>query len=319
MKTNNTVRSADTEGFLSATVLSYKKDFKKNWVLYLIVLPVMAYYITFCYVPMYGALIAFQDYSPALGIMGSKWVGFRNFTDFFSTPDFWKLLKNTLTISVSSLVLGFPAPIILALMLNELRQKAFKSISQTVMYFPHFISMVVMCGIIKTFTSDIGLITQLVSLFTGEKTNMLQNPSYFVPIYVISGIWQGVGWSSIIFLAALSGIDQELYEAAKLDGAGRWKQTLHVTLPGIASTIVIVLILNVGSLLSVGYEKIILLYNPVVYDTADVISSYVYRIGFISQDWSYSTAIGLFNSAINLTLVITANYISGKVNETRLW
>lgn len=313
------IRQLSTGTVKETVAASYKKDFQKNWSLYLMVLPVMAFYIIFCYVPMYGALIAFQNYSPALGILGSEWVGFRNFTVFFTSPDFFKLLRNTLTISISSLVLGFPAPIILALMLNELRQKKFKSIAQTIMYFPHFISMVVMCGIIKTFTSDTGFITQILTVFTGVNTNLLLHEEYFVPIYVISGIWQGVGWSSIIFLAALSGIDQELYEAATLDGAGRWKQTLNVTLPGIAPTIVIVLILNIGSLLSVGYEKIILLYNPLIYNTSDVISSYVYRVGMLNQDWSFSTAVGLFNSLINLILVVSANYISGKVNDTRLW
>lgn len=296
-----------------------KSDMRRNYPLYLIIIPVLAYYIIFCYKPMYGAIIAFKEYSPSLGIFGSPWVGFNQFIKFFTAPDFARILKNTLVISISCIVFGFPAPIILALLFNELHNAKFKSVAQTVSYLPHFISLVVVCGLIKTFVSQGGIIYQLVVALGGKNVGLLSRPECFVPIYLLSDIWQGVGWGSIIYLAALSGIDQELYEAAKIDGAGKWKQTLHVTLPGIAPTIIIMFILRMGSLLGVGYEKIILLYNPLIYDTSDVISSYVYRVGLGQQSWSYSTAVGLVNSVVNFGIIMLANKISAKYSETSLW
>lgn len=296
-----------------------RRDLIKNWELYLMILPVLAFYIIFCYVPMYGASIAFQDYSPGRGILGSSWVGFKHFVDFFTSPDFVRILKNTLTISLSNLVFAFTLPIILALLINELRGRRYKKIVQTVTYMPHFISIVVICGMVKDFVGASGFISQFLSPIIGENVNMLTREGMFVPIYVISGIWQTLGWDSIIYVAALSGIDVQLYEAAQTDGAGKFRQMLHVTLPGIAPTIVIMLILRIGSLLSVGYEKIILLYNPLIYNTSDVISTYVYRMGFESQQWSYTTAVGLFNSVINFALLIGANAISRKLNDTSLW
>lgn len=294
-------------------------DLRKNRELYLLVLPVIAFYLIFHYGPMYGAMIAFKNYNPARGILGSAWVGFQHFQDFFSSYYFWRLLKNTLTISVSSLVFGFPAPIILALMLNELKNRYFSRTVQTVMYMPHFISTVVICGMIVQFTKDTGIITQVLSYAGFPRETMLNNASLFVPVYVISGIWQEVGWGSIIYLAALAGIDQEMYEAAKIDGAGRWRQTLNITIPGIIPQIIILLILRIGNMLNVGFEKIILLYNPSIYDTADVISSFVYRKGIQEFSWSFSSAVGLFNSAVNFALVVTANRISRKTGETSLW
>ncbi len=297
-----------------------KKDWYKNWKLYLIFLPVLIYYIIFMYGPMYGAVIAFKDFNPMKGILGSDWVGMKHFVDFFSSPDFGKLLFNTLNISISSLVFGFPAPIILALMLNEVQKGWYKKTIQTVTYMPHFISLVVVCGLIKIFVNDSGIITNVLSgigLVPAE--DMLGDKSKFVPIYVISGIWQEIGWGSIIYIAALSGINQELYEAASIDGAGRWRQLFAVTLPGILPTIVIMLILRVGSIMSVGFEKIILLYNPLTYDTADVISSYVYRRGLLESNFSYSTAVGLFNSLVNFILLIAANQISKRANDTSIW
>lgn len=292
---------------------------KINWSLYLMVLPVIAFYLIFCYKPMYGALIAFQDYSPALGFFGSKWVGFDNFIRFFQAPDFWRIFRNTLTISFSSLLWGFPAPILFAILMNEIRREKFKKVVQTTSYLPHFISVVVVCGMIRDFVGDRGIISDMVAFFTGSQMNLLSQPKLFVPLYVISGIWQGIGWDSIIYLAALSAIDQQLYEAASIDGAGKMRQLWTITLPSILPTIVILLILRIGGLLNVGFEKIILLYSPITYETADVISSYVYRQGFEVQDWSYSTAVGLFNSVINFALVIMANTISRKVNDTSLW
>lgn len=296
-----------------------KTHLMQNWELYLMIVPVIAYYIIFCYVPMYGAIIAFQNYSPGKGILGSKWVGLKHFIDFLSSPDIGRLLKNTLTISINSLIFAFSTPIILALMMNELRQAKFKRVVQTISYMPHFISVVVICGMIKDFVSADGFISGIFAPLIGDNVDMLTREKMFVPIYVTSGIWQTLGWDSIIYMAALSGIDMQLYEAAKIDGAGKWNQMRYVTVPGIMPTIIIMLILKIGSMLSVGYEKIILLYNPLIYNTSDVISTYVYRLGFESQEWSYTSAVGLFNSIINFLLLVSANTISRKFNETSLW
>ena len=296
-----------------------KRDMRHNWTLYLMILPVIAFYIIFCYKPMYGAIIAFKDYSPADGFMGSPWVGLKHFKDFFMSPDFGRILSNTIIISLSNLIFGFPAPIIMALLVNELRHEKFKRAAQTITYLPHFISIVVVCGMIKDFVGRTGVITTFFEMFTGQSADLLTQSQLFVPIYVISDIWQGIGWGSIIYLAALSGIDPQLYEAAIIDGAGKWKQLLCVTLPAISGTIVIMLILRIGGLMSLGFEKIILLYNPLIYKTSDVISTYVYRTAFEGQQWSYTTAIGLFNSVINFILLISANKISKKYSESSLW
>lgn len=301
----------------------FKKEFRsnmrKNWSLYLMALPVLAFYMIFCYKPMYGAIIAFKQYTPGLGIWKSPWVGLDNFRYFFSNPDFIRILSNTLRISLSLIIFGFPAPIILTLLFNEIGNKQFKRVAQSVSYIPHFISLVVICGLIKTFVADGSIIQQIVHAFDGRDGSLLNRAEMFLPIYVISNIWQNIGWDSIIYLAAISSIDPQLYEAAQVDGAGKWKRMLHVTLPGLAPTIIIMLILQLGNILSVGYEKIILLYNPLIYDTSDVILSYVYRMGFESMDWSYSTAVGLFNSVVNFVIIILANTISRKVSDTSLW
>ena len=297
-----------------------KRDFKKNYQLYLLVLPVLLYYIIFCYKPMYGALIAFQDYNPLnLGVLNNEWLGFKNFIDFFQGKYFWRLIKNTVTISLSSIIFGFPIPIIFALLLNEITHKKFVKVIQTMSYMPHFISIVVVCSMIMSFTNSGGFINEIAQFFGYSGKPMLSNSGLFVPIYVISAIWQGMGWDSILYIAALAGINQELYEAAEIDGAGRFQQLLHITLPGIAPTIVIMFILRMGSLMNVGYEKVILLYNPLTYQTADVISSYVYRMGIEKMSYSYSTAVGLFNSAINVLLLIITNWFSKKVSDTSLF
>ncbi len=296
-----------------------KKDFKKNKTLYLLVLPVILYYFIFKYVPMYGAMIAFKDFVPVKGILGSPWVGFEHFQDFFSSYSFWRVIKNTLAISLTSILFGFPAPILLALLINELRVKAFSRIVQTLTYLPHFISLVVICGMIKEFTSDTGMVSSIVGIFTGHVGNLLNIPKYFVPIFVGSDIWQGVGFGSIIYLAALTGIDQALYEASSIDGAGKLSQMINVTIPGILPTIVIMFILRIGGILNVGFEKIILLYNPAIYSSSDVISSFVYRKGLQEFDYSFSSAVGLFNSAINCLFLFSANYLSRKFNDTSLW
>lgn len=301
---------------LSSTV---KRDIARNKELYFMMIPVMAFYIVFHYVPMYGAIIAFKDFNPSLGILKSSWVGFKYFKDFFNSYFFVRVVKNTFNISVNTIIFGFPAPIILALLINELKNKMFTRTVQTISYLPHFISIVIIAGMIRDFTSLNGIINDIAVMFGKERTVMLSRPELFVPIYVISNIWQGIGWGSIIYLAALAGIDPQLYEAAYMDGAGRIRQTIHITIPGIMPTIVILLILRMGSVLSVGFEKIILLYNPATYETSDVISSLVYRRGLQNFDYSFSAAVGLFNSVINFTLLLLANFISRKVNETSLW
>lgn len=298
--------------------LRCKRDMKQNFDLYLLVLPVIIYYAIFNYAPMYGAIIAFKNFSPAKGIIGSDWVGFKYFADFFKSPNFKIVMMNTLNISFKSIIFGFPIPIIFALLLNEVRSKRFSSVVKTVSYFPHFVSLVVMCAIIKTFVSNNGIIGGLVNSFTGGNTSLLNDSKYFVTILVSSDIWQQFGWSSIIYMAAIAGIDQQLYEAAEIDGAGKFKQMLYVTLPGILPTVILLFIMRMGGVLTVGYEKILLLSNDMILDKAEVISTYVYRKGLQNFQYSFSTAVGLFNSAVNIMFVLTANYISKKFSNIGL-
>lgn len=316
---NNLVNTK--EGAVNKNSFRYrvKRDFQKNKVLYLIVLLPFLYYIIFHYFPMYGAVIAFKQYKPNLGILGSPWVGLKHFTDFFSFPSFYAVLKNTVVISATTILFSFPAPIILALLLNELKCKKFLKVVQNITYMPHFISLVVICGLVKQFTMYNGFIGEFVGLFTGEAVSLLNFPKYFLPVYVTSGIWQEIGWNSIIYTAALTGVDEQLYEAAVIDGANRWKQTIHVTIPGILPTIVIMLILKLGTILNVGFEKIILLYNDATMPVADVISTYVYRKGLLELSWSFSSAVGLFNSVVNFTFIMLTNAISKKLNGYGLW
>ena len=295
------------------------KDFWRNKSLYLMILPVIVYFICFHYIPMYGAIIAFKDFKPQIGIMGSPWVGLEHFRKFFTNPSFTEILWNTLRISLSTLVFEFPAPIILALLINEIKSTKFAKLVQNATYLPHFISLVVICGLIRDFTMDTGIISTMMAFFGFERKSLLNYPEYFTPIYVVSDIWQQMGWDSIVYLAALTSVDPQLYESADLDGANGWKKALHITLPGIMPTVATMLILRVGSLLNVGFEKIILLYNNATLSVADVISTYVYRKGLIDLDWSYSAATGLFNSVINFIFLITMNKISTKVNDVGLW
>ena len=304
---------------LGLELVVIRRDFiRKKWV-YLMVLPVLAYYIIFKYWPMYGALIAFKDYSPVKGVWNSPWVGFQHFKIFFESYYFWRLLRNSVLINVYDIIFHFPAPIILALLLNEIRGKIFKRTIQTVTYLPHFISIVVICGLIVDFLSKNGVVNDIIALFGLPRTSFMLQPEWFRTIYVGSSIWQQVGWGSIIYLAALSGIDPQLYEAAIVDGAGRWRQLIHITFPGILPTIIILLILRFGHMANVGAEKVLLLYNPTTYETADVISTFVYRKGLLEMNYSYSTAVGLFNSAINFSLVVLANKLSTMTQETSLW
>lgn len=295
------------------------RDIVTNPMLYLMFLPVLAFYILFCYKPMYGALIAFMDYVPGVDFWDNDWIGFENFVTFFHDRNFGRVIKNTLVISFATIIFGFPAPIILALLLNELKSRTYSRVVQTISYMPHFISLVVVCGLIKDFTSNTGILTQFFSKFGFPEVTMLSKPDYFVPLYVISGIWQEIGYGSIIYLAALTGIGQELYEAARIDGANKWQQTINVTLPGIVPTIMTMLIMRLGNIMTVGHEKILLLYNSQIYETSDVISTYIYRKGLLDLDFGYSTAIGLFNSAINLAILLLANALSKKASDTSLW
>lgn len=287
--------------------------------LYLMILPAIAYFAIFHYAPMYGVIIAFQDYKPLKGISGSAWVGFKHFQTFVQGPFFWRLVRNTLSINIGMLLFGFPLPIIFALMLNEVRSTAFRKVVQTVTYMPHFVSSVVVCGLMVIFCRSDGLLTNVLTFFGLPKTNLLTIESYFQPLYIGMNIWQELGWDSIIYFAALTSVDAALYEAARVDGAGRWRQMWHITLPGISSTIVILLILRIGNLMSLGWDRIILMYNDMVMETADVISTFVYRTGLVQVQYSYATAVGLLNSIINVILLVSANAVSRKISDSSLW
>ena len=287
--------------------------------IYIILIPVIAYYVLFAYVPMFGNIMAFQDYKITRGIFESNFVGFKHFNSFLNDVYFWRLIKNTIRINVYGLVFGFPAPIIFALLLNEVRNISFKKTVQTITYMPHFISTVIICGMITSFVAREGVINSIIVSLGGSPLEFMTDPKYFVGIYTISGIWQNMGWSSIIYISALSSIDQELYEAASIDGASRWKQTIHITIPGILPTVSILLIMQIGQMLSVGFEKVMLLYNPSIYETADIISTYVYRQGILGANYSYSAAVGLFNSVVNFILLVSVNAFSRKISGNGLF
>ena len=295
------------------------RDIKLHKYKYLLVIPVVLYFVIFHYKAMYGVVIAFQRFRATAGIAKSPWVGFENFKRFFRDVYFWRVLRNTFSISFLTLLFSFPAPIILALLLNEVKVSWFKRTVQTITYMPHFIALVVVCGLINTFCQTGGAFNDVIAFFGGERVNLLAQKNYFYPIYILSGIWQSVGWNSIIYLATLAGIDQEQYEAAKIDGAGRIQQMLYITLPGLLPTISMLLVLNLGNILNVGFEKILLLYQPLTYEVADVISTYVYRKGMLDSDYSFSTAIGLFNSLINILFLVSANKISKKMGQSGLF
>ncbi len=301
--------------------LSHKisRDWKMNKYKYLLILPVLVYLALFCYKPMYSLIIAFNNYQPTRGITGSDYVGLMWFDNFFNNIYFWRLLSNTFTISALSIVFGFPAPIILALLLNEIQNDKFKRTVQTITYMPYFISLVVTCSIIKIYCQENGLFSQIIEIFGGTRRNLLIDPSAYRPIYVLSGIWQNIGWNSIIYLAALSGIDQEQYEAARIDGANRFQQMLHITIPGILPTIMILFVLRMGSILNVGYEKVLLLYTENTYNVADVFSTYTYRVGLEQKQYSLSTAVSLFNTVVNIMFLVFTNWLSRKTTESGLF
>jgi putative aldouronate transport system permease protein len=296
------------------------KAIAKNYELLLFLLPAVLYFAIFHYWPMYGLQIAFKNYLPSKGIMGSPWVGLKHFESFFESHLFWQLLQNTLEISFYQLAVGFPVPIILALMMNELRNARFKKTVQTVTYAPHFISIIVMVSIIIFFLSpQAGLINKVIVYFGGDTIAFLSSPHWFKTIYVLSGVWQNAGWSSIIYMAALASIDPQTHEAAVMDGASRLQRIWYINIPGIIPTIVILLILDAGNLMAVGFEKVYLMQNPLNMESSDIISTYVYRRGIQEAQYSFSSAVGLFNSVINFILLITVNGIAKSMKQNSLW
>ena len=297
-----------------------KKDISKNKWIYIMAIPVIVFYICFSYIPMAGIQIAFKDFNFGAGIWGSPWVGFKHFISFFQGPYAWRVIRNTLLVSLYTIVVCFPAPILFALLLNEAKNKLFKRTIQTVSYLPHFISLVVICGLIKEFTQSTGLVSTLLAFFGVPQETMLLDPERFRAVYVISDLWQTIGWNSIIYLAALSGVDPELHEAAQIDGASRFRRVLYIDFPTIMSTVTIMLILNAGNIMSIGFEKVYLMQTDLNLAASEIISTYVYKVSFVQgSDFSYASAIGLFNSVINMALLVTVNAVSRKVSESSLW
>lgn len=293
---------------------------RRYWPYYLFLLPAVLDVLVFHYFPLYGVQIAFKNYKVRAGIWGSEWVGLTHFAKFIESPMFFPLLRNTLLISVQSLIVGFPIPIILALLLNEMRNERVKRVVQTITYAPHFLSTVAVVGLLNLLLArDTGILNLLRDALGMGKLNFLTTPEYFRSIYVLSGVWQNTGWDSIIYLAALAAVDVEIVEAAKIDGTNRLQTIRYIYIPTILPTIVILLIMRSGSLLSVGYEKILLMQNDLIKDVSEVISTYTYRMGIVNAQYSYTTAIGLFNSVVNAVILVTVNFIAGKVNETSLW
>lgn len=297
-----------------------QKAIRKNYQLYLLLLPPILYFVIFKYIPMAGNVVAFRRYFPGLSLFGTQWVGLRYFKMFILDPGFWGVFKNTVVLSVLTLVITFPLPILFAILLNEIHHSVFKKVVQTSSYLPQFFSTVVVVGMLNILLNpESGLINVLLGHFGISSINFMNESSWFRPIYILSEIWQHLGWNAILFIAALTNVDPQLYEAAEIDGAGRFKQTLYVTLPGIMPTIIIVLILSVGNVLNLGFEKILLMYNPKTYDVADVIQTMVYRVGIVGNSYSYATAIGLFQSLISLFLLFTVNRFAKKVSDISLW
>jgi ABC-type polysaccharide transport system, permease component len=298
----------------------FRSRLNRSKYLLLLFAPALIYYILFKYVPMFGILISFKDYNPFKGVWQSEWAGLKHYSLFFHSPDFPKLLKNTILLGLYKVVFTFPAPILLALLLNEVRIGLVKRLVQSISYLPHFISNVVVVSMMFLFLSPTsGVVNQLIEWLGYDSINFMQNENYFRTLYILSEIWQHIGWETIIYLAALSAIDPQLYEAARVDGANRWHQVRNITLPGITPAIVILFILNIGHVLDIGFEKVLLMLNPSIYSTADVLSTYVYRTGIQSMNYSYGTAIDLFTSVINLLFILTANWISRRKSETSLW
>ena len=295
------------------------RDFRKNKRVYLLALPMVAYLLIFRYAPMLGISIAFQDFRYRVGFWGSPFVGLKHFKAFWNGYHTLRVIRNTLIISGLDILFVFPAPIALALLINEVRGSRFKRVVQTVTYMPHFISVIVFCGMILDFLSMDGVLTRMLRALGMPKVNLMMQPSAFRTIYTASSIWKEAGWGAIVYLAAVTRVDTQLYEAAEIDGASRMQKLLNITLPGLVPTIVMLLVLKIGSMMNVGFERIILLYNDVTMETADIISSYVYRKGLIEHNYSFSAAVDLFNSVVNFALVLSANTVSRRLTENSLW
>ena len=303
----------------SLAKLNRRLHIRNSKYIYMMIAPVLLWYLIFHYIPMLGTVIAFQNYKPALGFLGSRWVGLKNFVDFFTGPYVWRLVRNTLLLNIYDIIFGFTSPIILALLINEVRSHGYKKFVQTVSYIPHFISIVVVCGFLTTFSRTDGLFNDILALFGIPAENLLSDPKLFRTIYTFSGVWQSMGWGSIIYLATLSTVDPTLYEAAVIDGAGKFRQVLNVSLPALKPVIIIQFIMRMGNILTQGFEKVILLYNPLTYETADVLSSYVYRRGLIEMDFSFGAAVGIFNSVVNILVLVLVNWVFKKKTEESLW
>ena len=301
--------------------LSVGQKLKESSQLYLLMLPSIIIFLIFTYYPMYGVIIAFKDFKPALGIMGSKWVGMKNFITFFKSYQFSVTIKNTIIISLYTIVVTFPLPIIMALMVNQSRSTKFKKFLQVATYLPHFISMVIIAGMIREMLSTNGPINGFLVAHGHEAISFMALPEWFTTIFVGSGLWQGLGWGTILYLAAIAGISPDLYEAAEIDGANHFQRVWNITIPCILPTITTLLILDIGGLVGSGgaFEKVFLLYNPMTYEKADIISTYVYRMGIGSGNYSYATAVGLFEGLINLVLLTLANIVSKKTTESGLF
>lgn len=295
------------------------RDLIKNRIVYLMWIPVLAYYLVFHYAPMGGIVIAFQNYKPFKGITGSQFVGMKWFIDFLTGPYAWRVIRNTLVISLQNIVFGFPMPILLALMINEVKSTKLKKTVQTVSYMPHFISLIVVCGLLMDFSSSQGLFNAIGTALGAPRTNYLSNIETYRPIYVISGIWKQMGWGSIIYLATLSAVDPSLYEAAAIDGANRFRRILHVTLPALVPVIAVQLIMRLGQVMSEGYEKTILIYNESTWEVSDIVSSFVYRRGLLENNYSYGAAVGLFNSLVNVVILTLSNSASRALTSESLW
>ena len=301
---------------------SYKRlnRIKRNYELYLFILPTIIYIFIFNYLPMYGVIIAFKDFIPSKGIWGSQWVGFKHFTRFFESYYFWELIRNTIGLSVYRLIVSFSFPIVFALMLNQVQKFKYKKFVQTVTYAPHFISTVVLVGMINVFISPRGgLINIIINLLGGETILFAAEPKWFKTLYVFSGIWQELGWNSIIYLAALAGISPALYDAAQIDGANKIKRVWYIDIPGILPTIIVLLILSIGKIMNVGFQKAYLMQNPLNLESSEIISTFVYKVGLLDAQFSFSTAVNLFNTVINFILIISVNAIAKRVSEISLW
>ena len=310
-------KNSDSKSFAFRT----KKYWEHNWQLWLMLLPAVVYIFVFCYIPMYGVQLAFREYSFTAGITGGKWVGWKYFQQYFESPMFWPTLKNTFIISLTSIVVGFPAPIILAMIINQLRNKKWKKVVQTTVYIPYFISVVVMVSMINVlFSNDSGVVGNFLKALhlVAEDTNILGKESAFVPLYVLTGVWQSMGWNSIIYIAALSSVDTQLYDACRIDGANRWQTMIHIDFPAIVPTIIILLIMNMGGILNVGFDKVFLMQNSLNLGVSQVISTYVYTVGVKSAQFSFGAAVGLFNTVVNFVFLIVTNWISKRATGSGL-